>query len=62
MREKTYHLARQLLPKSEFPIVSYPYAKEFLMLPEMKFMREKMKGFDKKHTSISAIIQNSKCT
>lgn len=37
-----YRLAKQILPKSEFPVLSYPIAKEFLMSSKMESMREKM--------------------
>lgn len=35
-------LAKQVLPESEFPILSYPFAKEALMSSKMELMREKM--------------------
>ena len=37
-----YRLAKQILPESEFPVLSYPFAKESLMSSKMESMREKM--------------------
>ena len=37
-----YRLAKQILPKSEFPVLSYPIAKESLMSSKMESMREKI--------------------
>ena len=37
-----YRLAKQILPKSEFPVLSYPIAKEFLMSSKMQIMSMKL--------------------
>ena len=37
-----YRLAKQILPESEFPVLSYPFAKKSLMSSKMESMREKM--------------------